>query len=86
MSDSGHPVHPKNSQGCPWAGLSLQGTFVVFQEVQSEVGGGVVHLEMTAGSFGVAQGAGSSCCYPHLGQGEPCGIALLFLPTGRESH
>lgn len=83
LSEPGHPVHPKNSQGCSWAGLLLQGTSVVFQEGQNEVGGGVVHLEMTAGSFGMAQGAGSSC-HPHLGQGEPRGIALPSLPTGRD--
>lgn len=83
LSDPGHPVHPKNSQGCSWAGLLLQGTFVVFQEGQNEVGGGAVHLKMTAGSFGVAQGAGSSC-HPHLRQGESCGIALPSLPTGRD--
>lgn len=50
------------------------------------VGGvGVVHLEMTAGPFRVAQGESSSC-YPHLGQGAPYGIAPPSLLTGRESH
>lgn len=50
LSEPGHPVHPKNSQGCSWAGLLLQGTSVVFQEGQSEVGGGVVYWFIRSGS------------------------------------